>query len=81
MHTPVEMRAVPTLDLNNATNYYQIRDQDGSSNFSGMTGIHNYCTTKKYAMYVSFPGGITQGVGAVANTNNTAAYTWFRAEL
>ena len=81
VHTPVEMRAVPTLVNNNATNYYQIRDQDGSSNFSGMTGIHSYCTTKKYAMYVSFPGGITQGVGAIAATNNTAAYTWFKADL
>ena len=46
-----------------------------------MTGIHSYCTTKKYAMYVSYPGGITQGVGTVVATNNTAAYTWFRAEL
>lgn len=81
VHTPVEMRAVPTLDLNNASNYYQVRDEDGSSNFSGMTGIHSYCTTKKYAMYVSYPGGITQGIGAIAATNNTAAYTWFRAEL
>lgn len=81
IHAPTELRTTPSLESNSAANYYQVRDQDGSSNFSGFTGIHSNCTNRKLAIYVSYPGGITQGVGAVAATNNTSAYVYLSAEL
>ena len=77
---PVEMRATPTLDHANGSNYYAVYSDNAVAYFDGAISHQNSGKTAYWASAAT-DSSFTQGHGTSIRSNNASAYVAFSAEL
>ena len=77
---PVEMRANPSLDHTNGSNYYAVYSDNSVAYFDGAIS-HQASGKTAYWASAATDSSYTQGHGTSIRSNNSSAYVAFSAEL